>query len=73
MGEMGCLRGEIKDSAPKNEFNAEIWGEGGVRHMGEMGCPRGEIKLAEKNESNAEIWGKGVCDIWEEWVVCVEK
>ena len=22
---------------------------------------------------NSEIWGKRVCDIWEEWVVWVEK
>ena len=26
-----------------------------------------------KKESNSEIWGKGVCDIWEKWVVWVEK
>ena len=28
MGEMGCLGGEIKDSAPKKELKPEIWGKG---------------------------------------------
>ena len=44
MGEMGCLGGGIKDSAPKKESNSEMWGKRGVRHMGEMGCPGGEMK-----------------------------
>ena len=44
--------------------------------MGEMGRLGGEIKYADsapKTEYNSEIWGKGVCDIWEKWVVWVEK
>ena len=31
-----------------------------------------EIILRRK-EWNSQIWGKGVCDIWEKWVVWVEK
>ena len=37
--------------------------------MGEMGCLGG----ARKKKSNSERWGNGVCDIWEKWVVWVEK
>ena len=49
-------------------------GERGVRHMGGMGCLGGEIKdSAPKEELHSEMWGKGVCDIWEKWVVWVEK
>ena len=45
-----------------------------MRHMGEMGCLGGEIKdSAPKMELHSEIWGKGACDIWEKWVVWVEK
>ena len=29
--------------------------------------------LSFKNNSHSEMWGKGVCDIWEKWVVWVEK
>ena len=29
MGEIGCLGGEIKISAPEKEVNSEIWGKGG--------------------------------------------
>ena len=49
-------------------------GKRGVRRMGEMVCLGGEIKdSAPKKELISEIWGKGVCDIWEKWVVWVEK
>jgi len=33
----------------------------------------GEMGVRVKKESNSEIWGKGVCDMWEKWVVWVEK
>ena len=31
------------------------------------------MSLLSLKELNSEIWGKGVCDIWEKWVVWVEK
>ncbi len=37
-----------------------MWEKRGVRHMGEMGGWRNQV-------------GKGVCDIWEKWLVWVEK
>ena len=40
----GCLGGEINVSAPKKEFNSEIWGKGVCDIWGKMGCPGGEIK-----------------------------
>ena len=42
--------------------------------MGEMGVWVEKSKtLLHKKESNSEMWGRGVCNIWEKWVVWVEK
>ena len=35
--------------------------------------PRDLFTEQPEKASNCEMWGKGVCDIWEKWVVWVEK
>ena len=41
--------------------------------MGKMGVWVEKSKTLLQKKIKSEIWGKGVCDIWEEWVVWVEK
>ena len=72
MGEIGCLGGERKDSAPKKEFNSEIWGKG-VCDIWEKWVSGWRNKRLQKENSNLRYGEKGVCDIWEKWVVWVEK
>ena len=41
--------------------------------MGGMGCLGGEIKDSKKENKYLSYGEKGMCDIWEKWVVWVEK
>ena len=57
MGEMVCLGGEIKDSAPKKELISEIWGKG-VCDVWEKWCVWVEKSKTLLQKQNSEIWGK---------------
>ena len=52
MGEMGCLGGEIKDSAPKKELNSEIWGKGvcGIWEKWVVWVEKEKTLLQKKNQ-----------------------
>ena len=69
MGEMGLAGWRNKRLQKKNQ----------ILRCGERGCATYgrnvwvEKSNTPKTELHAEMWGNGVCDIWEKWVVWVEK